>query len=220
MCKLIAYCVLLKYSRILSQRHRNEQELRDNGKNGTKPEERKNIQRMMEQIKVLASSSSSALFEFYTFIWLDWIYFVTQSESYPCLSVVFVISFHASLSCSVCMYYIFSHPLLAVACHGLWLHSSNNLTYSLIFRSQRVSILIIVIRYLHSILFAFSWIFVSTSSKDQSTNTCICTVPVCNYNRQWNQINFWTFTFFFLSLFFPSSYVILQSHVNKLFSNF
>lgn len=23
----------------------------------------------------------------------------------------------------------------------------------------------------------------------------------CNYNRQWNQINFWTITFFFLSLF-------------------
>lgn len=30
--------------------------------------------------KSSCTSSSSALYEFYTFIWLDWIYFVTQSE--------------------------------------------------------------------------------------------------------------------------------------------
>lgn len=30
------------------------------------------------------TSSLSALFEFNTFTWLDWIYFVTKSESHPC----------------------------------------------------------------------------------------------------------------------------------------
>lgn len=47
-----------------------------------------------------SSSLSALLFEFYTFIWLDWIYFVTQSESYPAYFWMLILSVSYAFTCS------------------------------------------------------------------------------------------------------------------------
>lgn len=112
----------------------------------------------------------------------------------------------------------------------LWMHSSNNLTYSQIFRSHSlvsVSILIIVIRYLHSILCLsddlvcivcvcmlfsvdglFVCLFVRCVSKWAQkikvrsyawicSSVCVCVCASATTIISENQINFWTITFFF-----------------------
>lgn len=112
------------------------------------------------------------------------------------------------------------------------MHSSNNLTYSQIYRSHllvSVSILIIVIRYLHSILclshvcvFSFVCFVVLCVSKRAKRSKYMDMHTVCDYNRHWNQINFSTITFFFRlpTLIAPLLCMHILSHLEFAHTNY